>query len=172
MVARKPFLVDARVAGRSETDATATFRRSQSVANDLEHAKRRLFVMIPTTSISGTFVPPRGVYSESGGFWDVPAREPEWLDIRDALATAWASLEQEGRRFADGGERLTRATRPTSTTVSSVATLLRRRYRDERLRRMPPEARAKYDRIRKLREQIGPIDFDLVKALRELRDND
>ena len=44
--------------------------------------------------------------------------------------------------------------------------------RDERLRRMLPEARATYDRIRALREEIGPIDFDVVAAIRELRDDD
>ena len=40
------------------------------------------------------------------------------------------------------------------------------------LARMSPEDRATYDRIRALREEIGPIDFDVVEALRELRGDD
>ena len=43
---------------------------------------------------------------------------------------------------------------------------------DERLRRMSLSARATYERILKLRAEIGPIDFDVVKALRELCDGD
>ena len=37
------------------------------------------------------------------------------------------------------------------------------------LETMTPEARATYDRIRALRAEIGPLDFDIVGALRELR---
>lgn len=40
------------------------------------------------------------------------------------------------------------------------------------IKRLSPKARATYDRIRKLREEIGPLDFDIVKALRELRNGD
>ena len=42
--------------------------------------------------------------------------------------------------------------------------------REKRLRRMSPEARATYDRIRALREEIGPLDINIVEALRELRE--
>ncbi len=41
--------------------------------------------------------------------------------------------------------------------------------RTERLRRMTPARRAQHDRIVALRKEIGPIDFDIVGALRELR---
>ncbi len=34
---------------------------------------------------------------------------------------------------------------------------------------MTPENQAKYDRIRGLRDEIGPIDFDVVAELRTLR---
>ena len=37
---------------------------------------------------------------------------------------------------------------------------------------MSPESRAAYDSIRALRDEIGPLAFDLVAALRELRDDD
>jgi hypothetical protein len=51
----------------------------------------------------------------------------------------------------------------------SAPALLVERLRGERLSRMSPEQRATYERIVKLREAIGPIDFDVVEALRELR---
>lgn len=66
----------------------------------------------------------------------------------------------------------TRATTSTSTTVSFLRSLLRMQLRNDRLRKMSPERRAIYERIRKLRDEIGPIDFDVVEALRELREND
>jgi hypothetical protein len=42
--------------------------------------------------------------------------------------------------------------------------------REERLRRMTPERRASYERIKKLRDEIGPVDFHVVKAIRKLRE--
>ena len=167
-----PLLVDANVTARSETDAGEPFRSSEDIAFDLEHSRRGLFVHIPSTSVTVTFVPSLGVYLESGGFWDVSASGHEWPDISEALVNAWASLHKESWFFAEPLDRLTRATKPTSTTISSVVRLLRRHHRDERLRRMSPEARATYDRIRTLRGEIGPLDFDIVEALRELRDDE
>ena len=64
----------------------------------------------------------------------------------------------------------TRATTPTSTTVSFLRSPLRMQLRNDRLRKMSPERRAIYERIRKLRDEIGPIDFDVVEALQELRE--
>ncbi len=44
--------------------------------------------------------------------------------------------------------------------------------REELLRRMTPENRALYERIRERRERIGRIEgFDIVAELRRLRDN-
>jgi len=65
----------------------------------------------------------------------------------------------------------TRATTSTSTTVSFLRSLLRMQLRNDRLRKMSPERRAIYERIRQLRDEIGPIDFDVVEALWELREN-
>jgi hypothetical protein len=65
--------------------------------------------------------------------------------------------------------RVIRPTSPTSTPVSFLSSLLQRQRRDERLKRLSPERRAMYEDIRKLREEIGPIDFNVVEALRELR---
>lgn len=57
----------------------------------------------------------------------------------------------------------------SSDVEGSAGDQVRRYSREELLRRMTPEARATYNRIKKLREEIGPIDFNIVKALRELR---
>jgi hypothetical protein len=43
--------------------------------------------------------------------------------------------------------------------------------RSEQLRRMTPERRATYERIVKLRGEIGPIDFDISEAIQDLRQN-
>ncbi len=169
---RMPLVIDANVTARSETHAGEPFVSPDSVAFNLERTKRSVFVDIPTTSTTVTFVPSPGVYLESGGFWDASPPEHERPDISEALVKAWGSLRKEGCFFTERFDRLTRATKPTSTTISSAAKLLRRHHRDERLRRMSPEARATYDRIRTLRGEIGPVDFDIVKVLRELRDDE
>lgn len=56
-------------------------------------------------------------------------------------------------------------------TSNSVRKTLRRRSREARLREMLPKHRDMYEQITKLRNQIGPVDFDVVEALRELRGN-
>ena len=165
-----PLLIDASVTVRSDTDASEPFRSSEDVAYDLEVTKRGLFVDTSSLSITVTFVPSHAVYLETAGWWELALSSHEWPDLR--LANAWASLERESWFREEPLDRFTRATNPTSTTVSSVAKLLRRQHRDERLRRMSPEARATYERIRTLREEIGPLDFDIVKALRELRNDE
>jgi hypothetical protein len=43
--------------------------------------------------------------------------------------------------------------------------------RSEQLSRMTPERRATYERIMKLRSEIGPIDFDVSEAIQDLRQN-
>jgi hypothetical protein len=59
----------------------------------------------------------------------------------------------------------------TEPTERSLRQLFRAERRDRLLQRLSPERRATYERIRRLREEIGPIDFDVVEALRELREN-
>lgn len=46
------------------------------------------------------------------------------------------------------------------------------RYVEELVCHMTPEKRATFERICKLREKIGPIDFNVVKAIREFRGYD
>ncbi len=49
--------------------------------------------------------------------------------------------------------------------------LLSQEHREELLREMTPENRALYERIRKRREEIGLIDFSIVEAIREFRED-
>lgn len=74
----------------------------------------------------------------------------------------WSALNR--RRVAVS----TRATTPTTTTISSLRSLLRMQLHDDCLRRMSPERWTLYERIRKLRDKIKPIDFDAVEALPDL----
>ena len=75
-------------------------------------------------------------------------------------------------RFCWGHAKIdTRATMETSTTVSSIRKMLRDVYREDLLNRMPVERRDIYEHIRKLRDKIGPVHFDVLGALRELREN-
>lgn len=164
-----PDLIDANVTTRTHTRTGELFRNSDDLAYDMEHTKRSLFVDVPSTTFTVTCVPSHGVFLESGGAWEPCTAGHDKPDLSEALINAWASLHHENRGFDDNLNRLTDATNATSTTVSSVAKLLRLHHRDERLRRMSPEARATYDRIRTLRTEIGPLDFDIVRAIREIR---
>ena len=56
-------------------------------------------------------------------------------------------------------------------TEHSLRRLLRAERRNELLQRLSPERRATYERIRRLREEIGPLGFDIIEELRELREN-
>ena len=57
---------------------------------------------------------------------------------------------------------------PTGMTNSSLQSLLRMQFRDDRLRRMSPERRAIYERIRKLRDERGVFTFNRVEVLQDL----
>ena len=60
-------------------------------------------------------------------------------------------------------------TRSTSDEATALRELLNPERREERLRRMSPENRALYECIRRLREEIGPVDFDVTELIREVR---
>ncbi len=79
--------------------------------------------------------------------------------------TDWSSLHDRLRFFNLATES------STATTERSLRQLFRAERRDELLRRLSPERRTTYERIRRLREEIGPIDFDVAEELRELREN-
>ena len=56
------------------------------------------------------------------------------------------------------------------SAVERLRKLLRSYTPEERYARMTPGRRALFDEIRRLRDEIGPIDFDVVEELRKLRD--
>ena len=53
--------------------------------------------------------------------------------------------------------------------VVAVAPAVGALDRERMLRKLPRERRQMYERIRKLREEAGTVDFDVVLALRNLR---
>lgn len=57
----------------------------------------------------------------------------------------------------------------TSTTVNTIGILLRASRRDELLKRLSPDRRAVFDRVKQLREEMGKVSFNIVDELRELR---
>ncbi len=61
------------------------------------------------------------------------------------------------------------STRTKDETLDRLRELLSREHREELLREMTPENRALSERIRKRREEIGLVDFDIVAAIREFR---
>ena len=52
----------------------------------------------------------------------------------------------------------------TSTALEELRQLLSPERHEERLRRLTPDQRALYERIRKRRDEIGPVDFDITEA--------
>ena len=86
----------------------------------------------------------------------------------EKMMAGWRRIEQL-EKCGDVVSLRTRANSMTGTTISGLGDVVRRRNRDDRIRRLSPERRAAYERIKKLREQIGPVRFDVVEALRELR---
>ena len=82
------------------------------------------------------------------------------------------SWEQLSAFIDSGNIRNYEQVRPTTVPdKATIQTILRAHSRAERVSRMTPERREIYNRIRQLREEIGPLDFDVVAALRELREN-
>jgi hypothetical protein len=66
----------------------------------------------------------------------------------------------------------THVKRPTTRTPGrKVKTRRTDKERERLLAKMTPERRALYERIIARREEIGPVDFDSVQAIRELRDD-
>jgi len=87
-------------------------------------------------------------------------------DVRGVSGSVWPIM---GSSAGHDYWVRTKTTSVTSTTVSTVGMLLRACGRDEMLKRLSPERRATFDRIRKLREEMGAISFNIVRELRELR---
>lgn len=69
-----------------------------------------------------------------------------------------------GYRVRAGPRSMSRG--PNSVPVSSL------QDRNSRFRRLTPQARATYERIREIRKELGAFDFDMVQALREIRNDE
>ena len=87
--------------------------------------------------------------------------------VQDAVSTVLSLVI-----FEIEVDSLTRATKQTSVPISSFKRLFRSMRREERLNRMPPRYRKLYERIRKRRDKIGPLDFDILEMLQKIRGND
>ena len=135
------------------------------VQDHVERSRPRPSLYFRLTTTTTTSTPD---FAEAATAFSVMNHPPRKFDPDDI--TPWEAL----RKWLvprSPLHTLTQATSPTSTTVSSIRSLLRARHRDDRLARMTPERRATYERIKKLRDSIGPIDFDLLEALREIREH-
>ena len=60
---------------------------------------------------------------------------------------------------------------PTTVDPTAIRELARMQRKDELLRSMSPEKRDLFHKIVGLREKIGPVKFDVVEALREMRED-
>lgn len=163
-------LIDATVTTRSATTGSESDWNMDECAHIIERTKRHGPANIRLTTSTDTLVPSRGVRLASGfaeGTIDINESSVAAQNAREP----WDALRMLRSKFFHPIDRHTRATVDTSTTVSHIAALLRRHHRDGRIRRMSPENRAVYERIRKLREDIGTIRFDVVGAIREAREN-
>lgn len=85
---------------------------------------------------------------EEGERWDID----EWSSV-------FTKLVATSKAFTE-----------SASSITSLRKLLRRQARDERIRSLPSERRALYDSIKALREEIGPGEFDINQALREIRE--
>ena len=100
-------------------------------------------------------------------------------------ASAWRLAQISGSaqgQFEVGGQGASGQTAdgPTQLEPSGVQAMaatgagqgvLTLMSRDELLSRMTPEKRAIYEQIIALRKRIGPVDFNIVEALREMRED-
>ena len=144
-------LSDIRAATSDVTEARQLALNPERLAEMVQECKRRFAPLIVGATQTQTATEASAlktlVDSDTG---EACRQAPRW-------ETGW-----EARPFV-------RVSTRTSTRVSFLRSLLQRQRRDERIARMSPERRAMYEEIRKLREEIGPINFNVVEALREIR---
>jgi hypothetical protein len=70
-------------------------------------------------------------------------------------------------------KRVERASNDALQHTSQVGSdkLDRRQQRRKRLDKLSPERRELYERIKKLRDEVGSVDFNIVDSLREMRES-
>lgn len=147
-----------RILTRGETDAEAAIPTRDRINEAIAHAHTITSPRaVPSTTINATEAEAwAAIRSATVGHFDLAGRSSGWDELE--------APENPERVSAS-----TRATGPTTTTARAIRKLLELRRRDERVARMSPERRALYHRILSRREQIGPVDLDVAKALKELR---
>ncbi|MGH7150442.1 MAG: hypothetical protein ACREIU_07085 [Planctomycetota bacterium] len=107
----------------------------------------------------------------TGGAWRVSERPgSQFREPEPGVFRGWEQLEPALLREAVRPAGVTLRSE-TSTAAEPVPDLIHARSRDERVLNLPPDKRLLFEGIRRLREEIGPIDFNVVDALRELREH-
>jgi len=154
-------------------ELTKTNSRSQqmpldleALAGDVQLSKRRALFLVFSTTVTSTFVPST-IGARVAFSTELPLVEP--LPDKEGLKV-WQRFGERQSSQHEPVQRLTRGTNASSMTPSPIRALLHMYRRDERLSRMAPQHRAAYERIRHLRDTIGPVDFDILEALRTLRE--
>ena len=102
------------------------------------------------------------IETKSGG---IAVREDAASLASSFKEVAWLPVRRQDPNLGPAAES------PTATTERFRPQLRRTKRRNELLRRLTPERRATYERIKKLREEVGPVGFDVVEELRDLREN-
>lgn len=94
-------------------------------------------------------------------------------DVVDSAAALKSALENIRRLQASRWYPPIHPTADSPSTTAGHVRLWRRKAkrREELLRRLTPERRATYERITRLRDDIGALDFDVVEELRNLRED-
>jgi len=89
------------------------------------------------------------------------------LELAEPIPLLGRARVRVAIELPDASPALAQVTAPPDTGGESRGQSVLRR----RLAKMSPENHALYKKVEALREKIGPLDFDAVGALRELRND-
>ncbi len=96
-------------------------------------------------------------------------RERAAAEGKDPSTFAREAIEE--KLASENGGLRTDDARQVERGAAAIRELLSSERCAERWRNLAPEQRARLERIRTLREAIGPVEFDVVEAVREYREN-
>ena len=160
-------LADARVLNVRETRWEGPREDAEDIAENVRKVRDAIAGKVIYVTVSSTAAFTQRTHLSTWGGHEVRAlAHPDDDHLR-----SWQRLADLQAGNGGSVESSTRATNPTSTTVSSIRRLLRRQLRDQRLASLPPERRSLYESITSLRDSVGQVDFDIIESLRELRSN-
>ena len=101
--------------------------------------------------------------------------------VRNALSRSPSTPRRKKNRLAAkkpdvSSEILKKAERASDDPLQHVLQIVRDRLdrtqqRQQRLDKLSPSRRELYERIQKLRDQVGSVDFNIVDILREMRES-